>query len=566
MQVDEGDALALSNFTKSSNDTATYSYGSHVYSNDPMNIGYINVSTGSVDVNYAKANVGETGVIASSSSSVFYEIAQFTINASGDMYADAGLDSLKAIAYGSYDATLSIASSDGINVNAIGGSNANAYIGSIYAVDISGVYNEYTTFSAVTYHALVELNSDITVHASADEIASAKIGGIYALAAEGSGYASVTGTHDINISATATNSNSSGEAYAYMGLGAVDYKNSGYGYASISLGDINMYAYGGAYADAYLGMFAFGDNASLSINDITEKLTTTGGQVDLRFVAAAVNGASVSLGDLNFTVSADVSANLNSSSYIGIGLGVELTGSFIASAYTRLSELVTAQENIFVGDLNLNIASNFTAGVWIDNVYRDFTASASLLSSSANSVNLSGDGNIYLAFDDPDTPYAFIDASGLAGTLNLNMAIVGDDTDNAEIGDNFTVIKGFDISSDHIYYGDRYISKSMESLHNDSDVYNSTGDISLLLSSSISAITTSYSNTTSLISALEDSLDGDIQLAYAKYTGSSITLNGMDINTSTGSWYAVAYDEDGIGITSLLMVQTDDTLDKSNFV
>jgi hypothetical protein len=161
--------------------------------------------------------------------------------------------------------------------------------------------------------------------------------------------------------------------------------------------------------------------------------------------------------------------------------------------------------------------------------------------------------------------FAVIDAGDFSGHLAFAEMLSYDrDTTVNGLADlnHYTLIEGFDVAKDTVGFGN--MQAAAGSWH---DVVNQreTDGLSFAAMGSTYAVTSSqiamagsgeFSTEMSLFSALNQTLEGNVDVAYAKYTG-NVDLSGIAglHDDAQHDLYAVAYDDDGTGITSVILVQ-----------
>ena len=432
-----------------------------------------------------------------------------SIHAAGSTGADAWMNDLKATAQGNGQADITVG---GLSVTAVttAGSNAGtatARLGTVLANNVSGV-------------ASVTLSDTLLVRAQSDTGAADAFGGIH----------SAIGTA-----------------------------------ASLNYQGVEVEANGGDGVLAQLGFFA-DSNADINVGDIAvtafSEYTEADADLDLLFIAGAYDGASMALGALNVTLAAeeatglvflgaDSSAVLDTGGSDGAGVG--------ENAGSKTWSTTTVEDIQIGGPITLYAALDSSLTVWADHVARN----------NSSLVTVEGSGSLTLAVT--GSQFAVIDASAFAGDFHYAQQIGSRDADNTSTtlsGFDTVAILGFDAADDTLDFGQATAQVgTWRDLADEGgekrDLDGMNHELSAGLSSLFATLSMhtvdagSFSTEAALLNALNSSLSGaNSEVAYARFTGTTTLDGGVQTNDDDEhDWYAVAYDQDGTGITSLVFVQ-----------
>jgi len=187
--------------------------------------------------------------------------------------------------------------------------------------------------------------------------------------------------------------------------------------------------------------------------------------------------------------------------------------------------------------------NNTQAQIWIGDVVRADNPAV---------ATFRGVGDVAIGVN--EAAFGVIDRDDLNGSLTMFVAMDNvDDNDGFEQFQDFDymLVEGFDAVGDKVFFGSGSVVVSQD---NNGDIVDHLGIGSLGMMPANWAVLEDFTSEAGLIDALDLALDGTFNVAYAKFTGTA-TLNGQTVDGSTSDLYAVAYDADAYGITSLLLVK-----------
>ncbi len=415
--------------------------------------------------------------------------------------------------------------------------------------------------------ANVSIDGNVTVSADNGQLATAALGRVRADTWYGD--ATVTIQGDIDVRATAAH----GSARAFGGLHEAQGAEARLDYQDVTvfaLGEDNVLAEAGFFAD-------FGGD--IEVGNVSISAVSTGGDfdadADLVFIAGAYEDdnddhlphdeSNVSIGNLSVSLHG---AGLQGQVFLGADsddASLATGGNYHTALHGGPNYGTTAWGNIAlaveVGALDVHADAGSDMDVWLGNVRGTGVDST---------ATLSGAGTITLNVADSGSPFAYIDGVAHGGTLHYNQQMQDRDTAVSSLSDlagNYTAILDFDVDADRLGFGnaaadvgtwtDIVVQPDGQWLETSGQNWNVTGNTDTTLSGEDFAAVASVSNEATLFSVLNAALDGDTKVAYAKYTGNLDLAGSIDIvaNDASHDWYAVGYDGDGMGITSVVFVQ-----------
>jgi hypothetical protein len=314
--------------------------------------------------------------------------------------------------------------------------------------------------------------------------------------------------------------------------------------ASVLMGAVNVSAAAATSANAELMMLA-GNAGDIEIDGVSISAVASAEEGNA-FAQLGVMALGEGTADLG-AVSVDVRAGTAGTGEAGIALGVagdvDMESVFGASG----------SGSIVLDSLSVSL-QNANANVWIGDVTRDDSLAATF----------TGIGNVDMVM--AEAAFGTIDRSDLDGALELLMAMENQDVTGSDFDAfDYTVLKGFDATTDELNFG----SASIDVTRSEGYVYSPYSDTQVdyaftknLLPEITAESQVSYLNTSSasesdaitrLLAELDDSA---IDVAYVQFTGSATLAGGQVIDGAAEDWFAVAYDGDDTGITSLMLVQS----------
>ena len=350
--------------------------------------------------------------------------------------------------------------------------------------------------------------------------------------------------------------------------------------ASLTYGaPISLEAAAGDDVQVSMGLFA-DDGGAVTAGDVSLGISSAtpavGGDAvnDLTFVAGAYDGATMTLGNVAVTVNnadgvvalgadSDVSG-LTSGRTIGADPHVVENGLGGSHYYSGTGAGDGTTETLSVGNLALEVTGSGTLLVDAEHIAWSGTRSATV----------TGDGDVTISVTAGESPFGVIDASGRTTGLTLDFAqnVAGEEAISSGVLADYeaTVIKGFDVTTDTLSYGTQDVAVgtwrdliTQDGLRTDVQGvnYGVTGNAGGEVTAGETADLGTETVLATLLTDFQAGLDGTTDLVYAKFEG-NLTVNGVVINDTADAdtqhdWYAVAYDGDGTGITSLLFVQVD---------
>jgi hypothetical protein len=513
----------------------------------------------------------------------------------GEFSDEGSVDGISASAYDGGAADVSIFGDVDVNATATSSGTATAMVGRI------GAYAEGTSA-----HASVSITGDVTVGAVGEDHAVAFVGYVSAYASVG-GYASnaiadVTIAGGLHVHATATNAN--GDAYAYVSGIAAFASNDAQAHVTIGpavvpadFDAVTVHAEGRDNALAYVPIHAYATsgNASAEIvingNVRVSASAVTNDAIAMLFVGAGVtsNGSFTESGDGRVEINGDISVRANGQADVSAFAqiiardsgSVDVTGSVNISVdgglnpEAKLDIFAGVDNAVDIGNLNVYVGgSSGTADVFVqrpvtwtevddflthgsssaDIGLGDLTAFVNMYGhanfymgggtqSSSNPddiswdinrmASLSGDGGVYMQLF--DQIFGTIDASGLTGGadhLNLeydlgdhDFATVGTGTEDAHV----TTIVGFSGSGTNI-------------------MFNTTNPAG----GNFTALATESGTADAFIGVLNAALDTK-NYVFAVYGGTDDINGDGNVGGDGGNGF-LAYDQDGNGITAVLML------------
>ncbi|WP_169805904.1 beta strand repeat-containing protein, partial [Azohydromonas lata] len=494
--------------------------------------------------------------LGGTANAVLGQYSQYWSNAHG--YVQRDHNGLMVSAGGNVQAYADIG--DDVLVNASGPDGATAALyGATVQADAGNVHGAFSSPAHVYGDAGLHIGGDLSVTASGvngDAAAS-----LYRMQSEvdpGDSNVFVHSDTTLQVDGNVTVSASgAGDADVFGGI----YSASGHG-AALSFGtvdgsnvhlggDATFSAQGGGNVSVQAGFFA-DDGGNVSVHDVSVAANSSG-DGDLMFLAGAYDGGSLHMDSLDVSLASG-----------GAGSGTVILG---ADSSANVHAGSDAWGNAADGTLDIDalrlmaLTDDDSLNVWVDHM--DWEA--------GRTATLYGQGDISMAQGGGDDGlhgggFAVIDASNFNGHLAFSEVLDGD-ADIAATGlsslNHYTFIKGFDVAKDTVGFGNLQVDAG--SWH---DVVGSrdTDGLAADVAGSAYAITSSEfasagaaSSEAALFAALNLALDGDTDVAYAKYTG-NVSLAGLagTADDAQHDLYAVAYDVDGTGITSVILVQVAD--------
>jgi hypothetical protein len=362
-----------------------------------------------------------------------------------------------------------------------------------------------------------------------------------------------------------------GQASALFGGLIAQDLNSGSSTARIDVdGTLLVGAIGGSDVRSDAGInIADGAGASITLGGLLLGANAADDSVLVTGRYTAINDGTVNLGDVRIEMvtpgSADVTAHDNLIFIAGMSSG----GTMDIDRLDVNFNVENGTGKIFLGadstvdgnngTFNLGNVVNLSAGdgaeltVWTDMV--DWSADR-----RATLTTIDGNGSVHLQVN--QSVYGSIDASAV-GTFTYAQ-MVGSYAELDLVGGSFadvraTVIEGFEGGVDALTFGDMTVDVSTSG---DVTQYATNGAAEGYFTMDDVEVGAAVSSEAQLWSRLDTLLDGDIRVAVAKWEGVNQTINGVNVvDDASHDWWAVAYDGDGDGFTSLTLVQVQQGFD-----
>lgn len=336
--------------------------------------------------------------------------------------------------------------------------------------------------------------------------------------------AAIVISQGVQISATSTS------GFSHAELSKVGVSGDG---ALVDLNGLSMAAQGAAGADLS-GLVIAGKGGVMDVGDLSLSSESEAGNASLNFAALALGGAEVSLGDVSITVAGTAPSEQVWQSNAMLVMGAQVSDYFSM-------QYGDGGGTINVGSLSLHVDHAY-AKVWIGDVVRNNDPAV---------ATFSGTGDVSIGIH--NAAFGVIDRSELVGSLEMFVAM--EDIDDYESLQNFDdfdymLVKDFDSTTDKLFFSEGNNILVSQDPMGDLIVDESTAPALVVAA----FIDLGQGDERSLIAAFNEVLNGTTNIAYARLTGTA-TLNGETIDGNSSDVYAVAYDADGIGITSLLLVQ-----------
>jgi hypothetical protein len=455
---------------------------------------------------------GDVTVSATGSGSVIAEIGSYEFQEWWDAapYAEALDDAAHA----------SVTINGGLAVQADGSTgSALAFMDTMYA-----------SADAEDATATVSIGGGVTAQANADGYAQAQILGFAAYTAS-SASSAIFDVGNVTISAVSAEDEAVATLEGIVATGAN---------AAITADQISLSASGQLGAFIGLAMVA-GNGASINVDSLELTVESQTDNADGIVAIGSFGESSINMNSLSV-----IAADNGADSTVELALGFEIA----TTPSMQESPLGANDGTLTIGSVAVNL----------DNVY------ASILVDGLNAdvLSLSGVGDVSLAILRDGV--TLIDRSDLIGAMDVVMALENADDESGEVFAEYaySIVKGFDATEDSVLFSSGGVSVDLggEVPQIISTLTPSVADASLIEE------LPSESSEANVVAALLAALDDDTQVAYINLDGLSVTLGEGDSETLVGGadWWAVAYDGDAAGITSLVLIQSSEAIDDTHFV